>query len=45
MRNHKLRTGAQFDASIEHGDYPNDSNMGMMALHFAVRVRNGAPSK
>ena len=40
-----LEEGAKYSASIREGDYPNDGhkNLGMMALHFAVR--DGAPTE
>jgi len=40
MRAFREATGANFAAKIEEGDYPDcayDLNVGMMALHFAVR--------
>ena len=30
-------TDAKFDAVIEHGDYEDNANIGMMPLHFAIR--------
>jgi hypothetical protein len=38
-----LEEGAKYSASIREGDYPNDGNLGMMALHFAVR--DAAPTE